>query len=125
LNATGGLNTLKYFVSFDDRREEGITRNNELNRTSLRANLDVVPNQNLNFQVNAGYSLSDIQRPNNDNNILGYLGNTLLSPTPYFFTDSASVDNIGDKTSSNRFVGSIAAEIRLQKSLRQVQRRRG
>jgi TonB-dependent SusC/RagA subfamily outer membrane receptor len=110
VNATGGLNTLKYFVSFDDRREEGITRNNELNRTSLRANLDVVPNQKLNFQVNAGYSLSEVQRPNNDNNILGYLGNVLLSPNPYFFTDSASVENIGDVTSSNRFVGSIAAE---------------
>ncbi len=49
LNASGGLNTLKYFVSFDKRDEEGVTRNNNLDRTSLRANLDVVPNARLNF----------------------------------------------------------------------------
>ncbi len=54
--------------------------------------------------------MTGLQRPNNDNNILGYLGNTLLSPTPYSFTDSVAVENIGDETNSNRFVGSISAE---------------
>ncbi|MDZ7361510.1 MAG: TonB-dependent receptor [candidate division KSB1 bacterium] len=110
VNATGGLNTLKYFVSFDKREEEGITRNNEGDRTSLRANLDVVPNERLTFQVNAGYTQDQLKRPNNDNNILGYLGNTLLLPRPYGFTDSTAIENIGDKTNVNRFIGAASAE---------------
>ena len=117
LNASGGIPTLKYFASFDKREEEGHTRNNKLDRTNLRANVDVVPNQRLTFRINAGYTLNELLRPNNDNNILGYLGNTLLFPTPFAFTDSAAIENIFDKTNSNRFTGSVSAEYTPYKNL--------
>ena len=110
LSASGGSPTIRYFTSFDRRDEEGHMRNNDLNRTNLRANIDVFPNERLSLRVNAGYSLNKILRPNNDNNILGYLGNVLLFPTSYAFTDSTAVENFRDEINSNRFIGSVNAE---------------
>ncbi len=110
ISASGGSNTLRYFTSFDSRIEDSITRNNSLNRKTIRANLDVIPNNQLTFRINANYTYNNIKRPQNDNNILGYLGNTLLFSFPYAFTDSSSVEAIGDKSLSNRFIGSVQAE---------------
>lgn len=110
ISAAGGTNILRYFAAFDSRIEDGITRNNALNRKSIRANFDVVPNDQLTFRVNTNYTYNDLRRPNNDNNILGYLGNTLLFSFPFAFTDSSAIEAIFDATRSNRFVGSVQAE---------------
>lgn len=110
VNATGGNDRLKYFASYDDRHEQGITRNNSLNRKNVRANVDAFPNEKLTLRLSTGYTLSKILRPNNDNNIFGYLGNVLLRPFPYGFTDSTAIENIRDETSTNRFIGAVSAE---------------
>jgi len=110
ISAAGGTNTLRYYASFDSRIEDGITNNNSLNRKTLRANIDVVPNNQLTFRVNANYSYNNIHRPENDNNIFGYLGNTLLFSSPFVFTDSSAIDAVLDQTLSNRFIGSLQAE---------------
>jgi TonB-dependent SusC/RagA subfamily outer membrane receptor len=110
LSATGGSERLKYFTLFDYRDEDGILRNNFLDRKNMRANIDAFPNDKLAVHVSAGYTLSNIARPNNDNNILGYLGNTLLRPTSYLFTDSIAVEHIFDETRTNRFIGSVGAD---------------
>jgi TonB-dependent SusC/RagA subfamily outer membrane receptor len=117
VNASGGNPRLKYYASYDRRDEEGITRNNSLNRTSLRANLDIFPNDKLTLRVNSGYTFNKLLRPNNDNNIFGYLANVLLRATPYLFTDSTSIEGIKDETIGNRFTGSASAEYTPYKNL--------
>ncbi|MCG3120102.1 MAG: hypothetical protein ALAOOOJD_02707 [bacterium] len=110
VSATGGNERLKYFTLFDNRIEDGIIRNNFQNRKNLRANIDAFPSDKLGLHVSTGYTLSNVARPNNDNNILGYLGNTLLRATSYLFTDSIAVENIKDETRTNRFIGSVGAD---------------
>lgn len=110
ISAAGGSNILRYFTSFDSRIEDSITRNNSLNRKNIRANIDVVPNDQLTFRVNANYTYNQFHRPENDNNIFGYLGNTLLFSSPFVFTDSSAIEAVFDQTVTNRFVGSVQAE---------------
>lgn len=110
VSATGGNERLKYYTSFDNRNEDGIMRNNFLDRKNLRANIDAFPDEKLALHVSSSYALSNVARPNNDNNILGYLGNTLLRPTSYLFTDSIAIEHISDETRTNRFIGSVGAD---------------
>jgi TonB-dependent SusC/RagA subfamily outer membrane receptor len=110
VNASGGNDRLKYFASYDNRHEQGITRNNSLDRKNVRANIDAFPNEKLTLRLSTGYTLNKILRPNNDNNIFGYLGNTLLRPKSYLFTDSTAIEAIRDVTNANRFIGSANAE---------------
>ena len=107
LSFSGGSNQVSYFASIDNRREDGITVNNSGNRTTLRANFDAFPSEKVSLSASAGYTLNEIQRPENDNNIFGLLGNTLLLPTPYGFTDSLAVIGIEDIQRVNRFIGSM------------------
>ncbi len=110
VSATGGNERLKYYTMLDSRNEDGIMRNNFLDRKNLRANIDAFPSEKLALHVSSSYALSNVARPNNDNNILGYLGNTLLRATSYLFTDSIAVENIKDETRTNRFIGSLGAD---------------
>lgn len=105
ISGTGGYNILRYYLSFNNRYEEGIIENNHLDRTSLRANLNAYPSDKISLRLNTNYTLSEMSRPINDNSIYGYLGNTLLFPTSYAFTDSASVAGFEDDNKSNQFIG--------------------
>ena len=107
LSFSGGAGQVSYFASVDNRREDGITVNNSGNRTTFRANFDAFPSEVVTLRASAGYTINEIQRPENDNNIFGLLGNTLLLPTPYGFTDSLAVIAIEDVQSVNRFIGSL------------------
>ena len=106
VSASGGVGFLRYFASFDNRDEDGIINNNHMNRTALRTNIVAVPSEKLRLQFNAGYTMNNLSRPNNDNNIYGYLGNTLLFSSSYVFTDSASIEGLKDENKNNQFVGS-------------------
>ncbi len=99
----------RYFTSVDLRDEQGIIRNNSLDRNSFRANFDVFPSEDVTLSVTSNYSLTANARPQNDNNIFGYLGNTLLFPTSYAFTDSTAVEALENTTDTERFVGSVQA----------------
>jgi TonB-dependent SusC/RagA subfamily outer membrane receptor len=112
LNASGGTGLMRYFISFNRRYEDGILPNNYMDRKSVRANFDVYPSDKFHIGVNTGYTLNENRRPNNDNNIFGFLGNTILTSTPYWFTDSASVRGLFNLAKSNRFIGSINADYR-------------
>lgn len=109
LSASGGNEFIRYFTSFDLRDEEGIIRNNQLSRDAFRANFDVFPSDDITLNVSTQYAVTESARPQNDNNILGYLGNTLLFPNSYLFTDSTAVENLENKVDSERFIGSIQA----------------
>lgn len=110
ISASGGSDILRYFASFDSRVEDGIINNNKLDRKSIRANFDIIPNDKLTVRVNANYSYSNNKRPDNDNNIFGFLGNTLLFSFPFAFTDSSAIESINNVTADNRFIGSLQAE---------------
>ncbi|NIR47165.1 hypothetical protein GWO43_01575, partial [candidate division KSB1 bacterium] len=64
------------------RIEDGIINRNRFDRKNVRANFDIIPSERLTVRVNANYSYSENERPDNDNNIFGFLGNTLLFSFP-------------------------------------------
>ncbi len=109
LGVSGGSNVVRYFVQGDLRDEEGILFQNYQDRRSLRANFEAFPLSTLSLGVNAGFTSNVVGLPQNDNNILGYLGNTLLFPIPYAFTDSVSVRSASTQYRTNRFLGSLDA----------------
>ncbi len=108
-NISGGNQFLKYFASYQNRAEEGIVLNNRQVRDNLRANIDVFPSDKFNFTITAGFTNSQSEVPQNDNNTRGWLGNTLLFARSYRFTDSLSIANLKNDTQSRRFVGSFQA----------------
>jgi len=107
ISASGGSGNIRYYVGLDQRNEEGILPTNHFNRTSIRANVDVFPSEKITLQASASYAMSETQRPNNDNNIYGFLGNTMLLPWSYLYTDSAAVHNLETVMNRNRFIGSL------------------
>lgn len=109
LSASGGSEFIRYFTSLDLRNEEGIIQNNSFDRDAFRANFDVFPSDKVTISASTSFTLSEANRPQNDNNIFGFLGNTLLFPDSYVFTDSAAVVGLENELSSQRFLGSIQA----------------
>lgn len=109
VNVSGGTDYIRYFTQFDGTHEEGILPQNSLDRQSFRANFDAFPSNKVTINVSTGFTLNDVARPQNDNNIFGWLGNVVLSPfgTPYNFTDSADVASIENISRTNRFLGSV------------------
>lgn len=108
LGVSGGQSDFNYYASVDNRFEEGHLPNNEGNRTNVRANFEAFPNDDVTVRANAGFTVNKLQRPDNDNNIQGSLGESLLGPFPYANTDSVAIRAIEDVQRVNRFVGSLS-----------------
>ncbi|MHB1689002.1 MAG: carboxypeptidase-like regulatory domain-containing protein [Ignavibacteriaceae bacterium] len=106
---SGGGNQVRYYGAFTSRYEGGIMPNNDLNRKTLRTSLTAFPNKRLTITLNAGFNYNDINRPQNDNNILGFLGNTLLFAKSWQFTDSLAVLGLTDISREDQFVGNFQA----------------
>ncbi len=109
LGVSGGSSTVRYFTQFDYRDEDGIVFGNFQDRRNLRANFEAFPLSNLQLSVSSSYAFNTVGQPQNDNNILGYLGNTLLFPVSYQFTDSSAVRAIDTQYRTNQFQGSFEA----------------
>ncbi|MEM1128025.1 MAG: TonB-dependent receptor [Bacteroidota bacterium] len=112
LAVQGGSDLVRYFASYDLRDEEGHINNNQQDRQSFRANFEAFPIEGVTLRANTGYTLNELDRPQNDNNIFGYLGNTLLSTNPFNFTDSLAIEGLQNRSRINRFIGSAEAEWR-------------
>lgn len=111
---SGGTGDARYFMSFSDNYESGIIPNNYSKNQGLRLNVDVTPVEKVFVSASASYTNSKIARPENDNNIYGWLGNTVLANplyygTSYIFLDRYEVEAIDDIWKQNRFVGSLKA----------------
>jgi TonB-dependent SusC/RagA subfamily outer membrane receptor len=106
---SGSFNSTNYFASFSNRVTEGVMRQNKGTRTNFRTNFDINPNDEWRVGASAGLTINDVTRPQNDNNTIGQLGNTLLAfgGEPYFFTDSTDVFGVTDQFRTQRFNGSI------------------
>ncbi|MES3631058.1 MAG: TonB-dependent receptor [Longimonas sp.] len=109
VSVSGGADFARFYASVNHRMEEGTIANNEGERTNLRANFEAFPTDDFSLRASAGYTINELQRPDNDNNVQGWLGNTLLLPTPYLFTDSLAIANLEDVQKINRFNGSLRA----------------
>lgn len=111
VSVSGGSSNMRYYTSLGQRYEEGLGPGNSMDRQSFRGNIEAFPNERLTLSANTGFTQNTIQRPQNDNNIFGYLGNLVLAPggNTYNFTPREAIDAIFDETNTNRFVGSLSA----------------
>lgn len=114
VSASGQSDIFNYYTSFTTRNEEGIILNNSFERKGIRANLGVIPSEKVAIRAAANYVFSNTILPPNDNNIEGFLGNTLLlgeaalgGPSSYYFTDSESIAGIKNANDDRSFLGSL------------------
>ncbi len=83
LNVSGGTDAVTYFISGDREKELGVLRPNDLERTSLRTNLNARFGSKLSGTITAAYIKSETQRISNDNSIFSPLINAFLGPAEY------------------------------------------
>jgi TonB-linked SusC/RagA family outer membrane protein len=76
----GGVGQLKYFASFNNFFQDGITKRNNFLRRSGRLNLDFAANDRLNVGMSILYARTDRQRTGNDNNINGAISAAFFNP---------------------------------------------
>jgi TonB-linked SusC/RagA family outer membrane protein len=78
LNAAGGSERARYFLSADVDRDQGVYEPNFFTRANLRANVSSQLADNVSSQVFTTYTSSRLKFPQNDNNILGVVSSALL-----------------------------------------------
>lgn len=115
LSVSGGSNTLKYFTSFMNKKEEGIMQPNTMDLNTFRLNVTSFPTENLSIKVRAGYNQNEITRPYNDNALLGYMGNTVLGL--WQWNKKENIEQIVDEMSSNQFIGGVSANFKPIKNM--------
>ena len=111
ITVSGGNNNVRYFTSLGQRYEAGLGPGNTLDRQNFRGNFEAFPNEKLTITANTSFTLNEIVRPQNDNNIFGWLGNLILAPggNPFNFTSEDAINGIADQNNTNRFIGSLSA----------------
>ncbi len=80
MNISGGTETTRIFASLGFKDEAGIIKKSNFNRFSGRLNVDHSISERLSFGMNMGYTRSNTTQVQNDNNIYGVLGASLLIP---------------------------------------------
>lgn len=60
-SVSGGSDALRYYLGFDMEDAEGAERNNWKEQISTRANLQILPHENVDVSVSVGYVKNDIQ----------------------------------------------------------------
>lgn len=130
ISVAGGSEFIRFYTSVDQRNETGIMNRNYMDRQNFRANIDAFPREDLTISVSTGYAWNEVALPDNDNNIVGYLGNTILAgpgpdadgnlaigQNPFGFTALESIEGIVDVSRTNRFLGSLSIQYRPIKNL--------
>lgn len=114
LNFAGGSTDFKYYTSFTTRNEDGIMNNNDFTRNSIRANFSAYPSDKVTLNLYSNLTFSKTHLPQNDNNILGYLGNTVIIGPPetggfgsYAFLSREGIDGIKVENDGSRILGSF------------------
>jgi len=117
LQISGGNSAVRYFFALGQRNEEGIVGNNSMDRKNIRLNVDAIATDNLTFSVTTSFAETVTERPENDNNIYGWLGNTVLRTSAYGWLDSLSIARTDDDNNMKSFTGSIKATYEPVKNL--------
>ena len=107
ISFTGKKGLFSYYGGYSTRAEDGIVLNNTFNRESVKATFEANPNEEISLRATGNYVWSENFRPINDNNIMGWMGNTILGAAPWGFTDSNAITLLKNQIFSKRFIGSF------------------
>lgn len=88
----GGGQGYGYYFAVNNDRQQGTLPNNAFGRQGIRTNFNFVPNSKVTVNASIGIQQSELDAPQNDNNIYGYLGGAFLG-TPLSRTDDGSGNN--------------------------------
>lgn len=108
---SGGDYTFRHFLSLSRRHEEGMVMwkdKNYFDRNTLRANFDLIPQDNLTLSFNTSYSTIDATMPPSDNHIYSVSYNTLVAYNPWQESDSASISQLGINFKTKRLISSAS-----------------
>lgn len=110
-NVAGGTQAMTYFLSSDVEKEGGVYKTSNLDRLSLRGNLNTHPTKDVDLQISIGYVQSNLQLPQNDNNYFGVISDGLAGfpgngPTQgYNPIGPDQFENIDTRQDIGRFTG--------------------
>lgn len=107
-SARGGGQNYGYSLSYGSDNTAGTLPNNTYNRYNVRTNVNYVASSKLTIDAGLGLSQTQVDLPDNDNNIYGYLGGGLLG-SPLTRSDAANAAATQDGWYSNRHVNAITA----------------
>ncbi len=102
----GGGQNYGYNVSYGSNNTAGTLPNNQFNRYNVRTNVNYIANSKLNMDIGLGLVQSQIDLPDNDNNIFGWIGGALLG-SPLTRSDAANANLTQDGWFSNRHYNAI------------------
>lgn len=88
-SVNGGGQGYGYYFAANNDRQQGTLPNNAFGRQGIRTNFNFVPNSKVTVNASIGIQQSELDAPQNDNNIYGYLGGAFLG-TPLSRTDDGS-----------------------------------
>ena len=123
ISMSGGDTKTKFYSSLSYDDNQGILNNSRFRRYSARLNLDHMASEKLRTNFNLGYTNSNNDRIQNDNNIFGAVSAAILLPPaiPIFNEDGtygsafglenpvAASEEYKNKLISNRLIGNVSA----------------
>ncbi|HTE28103.1 SusC/RagA family TonB-linked outer membrane protein [Flavitalea sp.] len=132
ISVAGGSEKVKYYISANDFRQEGILKNSDYDRRTLRANIDFSATSKLRIGTNVLFSRNNRGRLRNDDNISGGLEGAFFFPhnLPVYQPDGtytkfgtfenpiAAVDHSKISMTTNRVLSTTYAEIDIIKGLK-------
>ncbi len=80
LSLRGGNEQTRFYASMNYQDDQGILDNTRFTRYSGRLNLDNFVSDKFSWGMNLGYTFSDNERKQNDNNIFGAISTAILLP---------------------------------------------
>lgn len=114
LSAAGGTDRTQYFLGGDYAREQGVYSNNFVRKQGIRANVNGQLAPNAEFSVKLGYNQLRSRLPQNDNNDLSPIANSVLGSAfdnpvtrGYLFYEPSLYDQIGTDQSVERVTASL------------------
>ncbi len=130
-NISGGNKETQYFASLGYSDDEGIMVNSGFTRYNGRLNLNHLATDKLSFAMSMGYSNSNTQQIQNDNNIFGALSTAILLPpvVPIMNEDGsfgsafglenpvAAVTQYDNNIARGRLIGNVSAKYSLLPNL--------
>ena len=93
-NGRGGGQNYGYNLSYGEDKTLGTLPNNTYQRINVRTNFNYVPTEKLTIDAGLGLLQSETQLPDNDNNIFGWLGGSMLG-SPLTRSDAVAASNDG------------------------------
>ena len=105
-SARGGGQSYGYNISYGSDNTAGTLPNNRFNRYNVRTNVNYIANSKLTIDAGLGMSQSQIDLPDNDNNVFGWLGGGLLG-SPLTRSDASNAPLTQDGWYSQRHYNAI------------------